>query len=113
MNAANNTSITASIPAEDSRATGLIPVVREERTLSLPPQKADEQGSSSTTLPETILRTWSRIGRANMTVRMYSDLVRIATETLGSRGPRPVRLRPTSLKNFLEFWSRVRDDAAE
>jgi hypothetical protein len=98
---------------DDSGGTGTVPDVRDERALPRALQKADDQKGSSNTLPEAILRSWSRIARANMSVRMYGDLVRIANQPPGWRGPGSLRLRPASLKNFLEFWSIVRNDAAE
>jgi len=72
-----------------------------------------ESASSSNSLPMSILANWSKIARANMSVGMYADLVRIAGAQDGWRGSGSLSLRSESLNDFLEFWSTVRDDAVE
>ena len=72
-----------------------------------------EEVSSTNSLPESIWTSWGRIAQANMSVRMYGDLVRIANAQDGWRGSGSLALRAGSIKNFLEFWSLVRDEAAE
>ncbi len=64
-------------------------------------------------LPSTLLSMWTRIARANMSVRLYNDLVRVAGQPDAWRGRGTVALRSSSLKNFLDFWSLVRDVATE
>ena len=72
-----------------------------------------ETTSSTNSLPETILRSWSKIALADMSVGMSEGLVRIATNSNGWRGPGSLSLRAESLESFLEFWSTIRDDALE
>ncbi|MFZ0844636.1 MAG: hypothetical protein WAM62_02510 [Pseudolabrys sp.] len=72
-----------------------------------------ENGSSTNSLPNSIWTSWGKIAQADMSVRMFSDLVRLANAPDGWRGAGSVALRPGSIKNFLEFWSIVRGEAVE
>jgi hypothetical protein len=69
--------------------------------------------SSTNALPDSISSSWSKIAQANMSVRMYENLVRIASARDGWRGPGSHSLRAASLTDFLEFWSLIRDEASE
>jgi hypothetical protein len=114
-----NTNVTAyqaiEFPDEGTRATGGVANVHEgERRRPAPTDIAESKRSEPVnTLPEVIQASWSRIAHANMSVHMFSALVRIATQPPGWRGPGSLALRSASLKNFLEFWSAVRDNASE
>lgn len=75
--------------------------------------RTSDEPTSTNALPESIWQSWGKIAQANMSVRLYGDLVRLAAAHDGWRGSGSLGLRPNSLKSFLEFWSRVRDGAAE
>jgi hypothetical protein len=103
-------------PDEGTRATGSVPDVRDEIAPTRPGSRViseDQPPAPANSLPQSILSSWSRIAQANMSVRMYGDLVRIAAQQPGWRGLGSRGLRPASLRNFLEFWSAIRDGAAE
>jgi len=69
--------------------------------------------SETNLLPESIFESWGSINRVGMSVRMYGDLVRLASVRDGWRGPGSRALRAGSLKSFLDFWALVRSDAKE
>jgi len=94
-----------SFPDEGTQATDALADVRNQSAPEVQPGPESQNVPGADTLPETILTSWSRIARANISVRMYDDLVRAAT--------RPPGLRSGSLRNFLEFWSAVHDVAVE
>ncbi|KAB7741519.1 hypothetical protein F2P47_03680 [Parvibaculum sedimenti] len=78
------------------------------------PDAADDDLNPSTdTMPQPLLTNWGRLGRASISIAMYESLVRIAMYTDGWHGPGSLGLRSSSLKRFIEFWSLVRNDAAE
>jgi hypothetical protein len=84
------------------------------RSMTLQRAPDDEsRKASANSVPDSILAVWTRIGSANMSVRMYRDIVRLAMQPSGWRGPGSFALRSSSLKDFLEFWYAVRDEAAE
>lgn len=70
-------------------------------------------GIPITALPEAVSASWTRIAQADISVRLYSRLVRLASQPDGWRGPGSLSLRPSSLKRFLEFWTMVRNEARE
>jgi hypothetical protein len=100
---------------------------KDERPLAKPPQRystssntitdtyvtSEPSGSTTNLLPETILNNWGSIVRGAMSVRMYGDLVRLASFQDGWRGPGSRSLRAGSLNNFLRFWGLVRSYAKE
>ena len=116
MDFTNTTSsiIAPPMPLEDEGTTALGVTLD---VISTPPTQAvkanQPTGPSANSLPDSILSSWSRIANANMSVRMYNDLVRVATRPAGWRGPGSLALRPASLRNFLDFWSIVRSSAKE
>jgi hypothetical protein len=100
----------------------------DERPLARTPQKppstsantvtaryvsSDPQASTTNLLPESIFGSWGRINRGSMSVRMYGDLVRLASVRDGWHGPGSRALCVRSLRNFLDFWALVRSDAKE
>ena len=99
-------------PDEGAKASLTTPDAAEPpvRRASLPNK---QEPSSANTLPSALLSMWSRIAHANMSVRLYDDLVRVAGQPDGWRGPGTMALRPSSLKNFLDFLLLVRDVATE
>jgi len=101
-------------PEDGARATpGAADVSGDgARSIGAPPDIAKSRQTADT-LPTSLLANWGRIAQANISVRMYNDLMRVATRPPGWRGPGSLALRPSSLKNFLEFWSAVRDGASE
>jgi hypothetical protein len=101
-----------SIPFPEER-TRTIDVVDDVAIKSQRPSTSTQQPASVNSLPESLLTSWSRIAQANMSVRMYRDLVRIGMQPPGWRGPGSLGLRPASLRNFLEFWLAVRSSAVE
>lgn len=64
-------------------------------------------------LPEIISANWGDIVNAGISLRMYGDLIRMAAVPSGWRGPGSLALRPISLRNFIAFWSAIRDVAKE
>jgi hypothetical protein len=73
----------------------------------------DSPTSQTNRLPPTILDTWGEINRAPISVRMYGDLVRLASLSAGWRGPGSQALKADSLKAFLKFWALVQPVAKE
>lgn len=69
--------------------------------------------SSANSVPRSMLAFWTRVAQANMSVRMHSDLLRVAGQPSGWKGARSVALRESSLKTFLDFWTAIRDSAVE
>jgi hypothetical protein len=69
--------------------------------------------TTSDSVPKSILALWSRIAQANISVRMYGDLVKVANQPPGWRGERSLALSEASLKSFLDFWTAVRGAAVE
>ncbi len=110
-----------SFPDEGTGATPFVSDVNDggtqnqsTRSITLQRRRGDEPGkTSANSVPESILAVWTRIGSANISVRMYRDIVRLAMQPTGWRGPGSLALRSSSLKSFLEFWAAVRDEAAE
>lgn len=100
-----------SIPFSEER-TRTTNVVDEVASTAIQKPSNPIEPLSADSLPETILTSWSRIAHANMSVRMYRDLVRIGMQPQGWRAG-SLALRPASLKNFLEFWLAARDSAVE
>ena len=136
----NVSDVTAiALPEETTRASAATPGVhdkaageREARLLaSHVPQRRPDIGNSvlegnlseilgilplgveANSVPQSALALWTRIGRANMSVRMFGDLMRIAAQPNGWRGPASVALRAASLKGFLDFWADIRGQAKE
>jgi hypothetical protein len=111
MDVSTNITDLNSIPFPEER-TRAIDVVDDVASKSQRPSTLAQQPAADS-LPESLLTSWSRIAQANISVRMYRDLVRIGMQPPGWRGPGSLGLRPASLRNFLEFWSAVRGSAVE
>ncbi len=75
--------------------------------------RLDDPRTSTNTLPETISATWLKIAKAEMSIAMYDDLVRIAMLPDKWRGTGTRALDSQSLGDFLKFWLIVRDVAVE
>jgi hypothetical protein len=102
----------ASAPRQVSppQTTNLSPSIKRPEDLQGFPGKTEVP---TETLPETLQGSWTKIARANMSVILYADLVRVARLASGWAGLDTQPLRPKSLQNFLEFWTIVREVAAE
>ena len=85
-------------------------IMRSEHPQEFPSTKIFR---STESLPDTIQGSWTKIARANMSVDLSADLVRIGRLPSNWGGPGSQSLRPKSLQNFLEFWLAIRDNAAE
>jgi hypothetical protein len=99
-------------PEEGAQAISAVDNVRDRKPTQTEVSETPPIPSANS-LPDSILSSWTRIARAGMSVGMYDDLVRIAARPPGWGGPSSLGLRPASLRNFLEFWSSVRDAASE
>jgi hypothetical protein len=67
--------------------------------------------ASTDAIPPSIWQHWNELLEANISTRLYSDLVHLASVQSGRRSG--IGLRADSLKSFLEFWNLVRTDAVE
>jgi hypothetical protein len=114
MEYSTNITDLSSVPFQDerTRATDIVDDVEGKKSPSKATTPA-QQPISPNSLPDALLSNWNRIAQANMSVRMYRDLVRLAMQPSGWRGPGSRGLRAGSLKSFLEFWMAVRDSAVE
>jgi hypothetical protein len=68
---------------------------------------------STNTAPRTIVDNLGEIRHSGMSTDMYEKLVRLASLPAGWRGPGSQALRVSSLNQFLQFWSLVRQIAVE
>jgi hypothetical protein len=89
------------------------PVSTSTNTVTAPIVSPESDPSETSLLPESIFESWGTINRVGMSVRMYGDLVRLASVPDGWRGPGSRALRARSLKSFLDFWALVRSEAKE
>lgn len=121
------------LPEEDARATSTAPDKTKDEAGRLMVGRLPERqrvehsivdarlshipGTAATieanSVPDSLISLWTRVARSNMSVRMFGELMRIATQPAGWRGRGSHALRATSLKNFLDFWTAIRDNASE
>jgi len=74
---------------------------------------SDKSVAEVTSLPTVIADNWTRLGKAGLSVSLYSRLLKLAAPRNEHVLPRKAALRKTSLKDFLEFWMQIRQDAVE
>ncbi|MGE0118569.1 MAG: hypothetical protein AB7S71_12455 [Dongiaceae bacterium] len=93
----------------------VMPRVKKDSGAESAVTKFGDEGvqSSTTSLPQTMLLSWSDLLEAGITRRLFDRLTRIAMQPAGWRGPTSKPLRHESLKLFIKFWSTVREDAVE
>jgi hypothetical protein len=103
--------------AEGSRVTPITDYFADQPSqlpaLSDPRRRYPDPERPTDSLPPPIRDNWSRIGRASFSRPLYARLLRIAGRSNGWRGTSSIALTSNSLRNFLEFWRRVRSVAVE
>ena len=81
---------------------------RPETKPRLPPQIVRTEAA-----PRTIVAAWGAIMQARMSSEMFGKLVRLASVAPGWRGPGAQSMKVSSLNQFLQFWSLIRNDTVE
>jgi hypothetical protein len=68
---------------------------------------------SANAVPESIAMNWNRIANSKISKQTYSKLLRFANRPDGWRGPGSLKLSPSSINAFLDFWQKIREVAHE
>jgi hypothetical protein len=75
--------------------------------------KGPGKNSRTEAIPSSILATWGSIARAHMSVKMYANLVQLASAPDHWAGPHSRSLHADAITRFLSFWQLVKDEATE
>jgi hypothetical protein len=109
MDFTTNEPFTVEFLESGTRTTPLLDAIRRESPHAVPSPRLIPTNAA----PSKIIDAWGAITQAGMSPGIYAKLVRLASLQPGWRGPAARALRPSSLNQFLYFWSLVRSDAVE
>jgi hypothetical protein len=91
-----------------------IPILSFGSTLRPMRPRPHTRDVSTEAMPAALISNWTKLKSSGLSSRFYSRLVRLASDRFSSGPPRtPERLQPTSLSNFLDFWEKIEEVAAE
>ena len=68
---------------------------------------------STDAIPSAVTGAWGAIARANMSTRMFGQIVRLSNAPDGWAGVNSKALSAAAILRFLDFWQLVRDQASE
>ena len=78
--------------------------------------QSDTDTTQTEALPAAFVSNWTKLKSSKLSPKFYSRLLRLASGRFGTTTVAPSnerKLRPSSLSDFLEFWSQIKGEAVE